>query len=83
MDIFRSIDFTGSRAWDTLDIARLDIARLDIASMNGISTRLYWTDQPYKWYVNDGAEIFAVLDGIVRMFYRQNGTEMSVDLAVS
>ena len=72
MDIIRSRDFTGTRAWDALDIA----------SMNGITTRLHWTDQPYKWHVNDGAEVFAVLDGMVRMFYRDNGVETSVDLAV-
>ena len=72
MDIIRSRKFTGSRAWDALDIA----------SMNGITTRLHWTDQPYKWHVNDGAEVFAVLDGSVRMLYRENGVETSVDLAV-
>ena len=71
MDIIRSKEFTGSRAWDALDIA----------SMNGITTRLHWTDQPYKWHVNDGAEVFAVLDGNLRMYYRENGNEMSVDLA--
>ncbi|MGB2235324.1 MAG: cupin [Candidatus Puniceispirillum sp.] len=71
MDIIRSRDFIGTRAWDALDIA----------SMNGITTRLHWTDQPYKWHVNDGAEVFAVLDGLVRMFYRENGVETSVDLA--
>jgi mannose-6-phosphate isomerase-like protein (cupin superfamily) len=72
MDIIRSREFTGSRAWDALDIT----------SMNGITTRLHWTDQPYKWHVNDGAEVFAVLDGSVRMLYRENGVETSVDLAV-
>lgn len=71
MDIIRSREFTGSWAWDALDIA----------SMNGITTRLHWTDQPYKWHVNDGAEVFAVLDGSVRMFYREIGVETSVDLA--
>ncbi len=40
---------------------------LDIANMNGITRRLHWTDQPYKWHVNDGEEIFAVLDGRVEM----------------
>ena len=72
MDIIRSREFTGSRAWDALDIA----------SMNGITTRLHWTDQPYKWHVNDGVEVFAVLDGSVRMFYCENGVETSVDLAI-
>lgn len=51
MDIIRSREFTGSQAWDALDIA----------SMNGITTRLHWTDQPYKWHVNDGAEVWCVM----------------------
>jgi mannose-6-phosphate isomerase-like protein (cupin superfamily) len=29
--------------------------------------RLHWTDQPYIWHVNDGPEVFAVLDGMVDM----------------
>ena len=72
MNIIRRKEFTGARAWDALDIA----------NMNGITMRLHWTDQPYKWHVNNGAEVFVVLDGAVRMFYRINGTEMRVDLAV-
>lgn len=31
--------------------------------------------------MNDLAEVFAVLDGSVRMFYRENGVETSFDLA--
>ena len=31
--------------------------------------------------MNDLAEVFAVLDGSVRMFYSDNGVETSVDLA--
>ncbi len=41
--------------------------------MNGITTRVHWTDQPYKWHVNDGEEVFAVLDGKVDMHYRVDG----------
>ncbi|WP_245568098.1 cupin [Nocardia jiangxiensis] len=37
--------------------------------------RLHWTDQPYKWHVNDGPEVFVVLDGAVDMHYRENGEE--------
>ncbi|WP_248807401.1 cupin domain-containing protein [Pseudomonas sp. MWU13-2100] len=70
MTIIRSRDFTGSRPW----------AALDIASMNGISTRLHWTDQPYVWHVNDGQEVFVVLDGSVRMRYRKDGIEQAVVL---
>lgn len=57
--------FTGSRAWDALDIERIDEA----------TVRLHWTDQPYKWHVNDGPEVFVVLDGIVDMHTRHRGTE--------
>ncbi|AUG42436.1 cupin [Pseudomonas chlororaphis] len=72
MKIIRSKTFTGERAW----------AALDIANMNGITTRLHWTDQPYKWHTNDGQEVFVVLDGQVRMLYRENGLEHSVLLEV-
>ncbi len=70
MNIFRARDFTAENAWDAQDIAL----------MNGISTRLHWTDQPYKWHINDGQEVFAVLDGRVEMFYREDGIEHSVVL---
>lgn len=70
MNIIRSKDFTGDRAW----------AALDIANMNGITTRLHWTDQPYKWHVNDGQEVFVVLDGQVEMRFKQNGVEQSTVL---
>ena len=70
MKIIRSKTFTAERAWGALDIA----------NMNGITTRLHWTDQPYKWHVNDGEEVFVVLDGQVQLdvgdiFYASVGTE--------
>jgi mannose-6-phosphate isomerase-like protein (cupin superfamily) len=65
MKIIRSKAFTAERAWGALDIA----------NMNGITTRLHWTDQPYKWHRNDGEEVFAVLDGRVEMRYRDAGRE--------
>jgi mannose-6-phosphate isomerase-like protein (cupin superfamily) len=65
MNIIRSKDFTGERPW----------AALDIANMNGITTRLHWTDQPYQWHVNDGQEVFVVLDGQVEMRFKQDGVE--------
>ncbi|MGC0119885.1 cupin domain-containing protein [Pseudoalteromonas piscicida] len=67
MKIIRSKTFTAQRAWGAKDIA----------NMNGITTRLHWTDQPYKWHVNDGEEVFVVLDGEVDMFYKENGVEQS------
>jgi mannose-6-phosphate isomerase-like protein (cupin superfamily) len=67
MKIIRSKEFTASRPWGALDIA----------NMNGITTRLHWSHQPYKWHINDGEEIFAVLDGRVEMKYRVYGQEKS------
>ncbi|MCK9797506.1 cupin [Pseudomonas chlororaphis] len=72
MKVIRSREFTGERAW----------AALDIASMNGISTRLHWTDEPYQWHINDGQEVFVVLDGRVQMRYRQEGREQAQWLEV-
>ncbi|WP_396329023.1 cupin domain-containing protein [Burkholderia anthina] len=63
MNIVRSRAFTAQRPWGALDIANL----------NGITVRLHWTDQPYTWHVNDGEEVFAVLDGRVEMRYREAG----------
>lgn len=56
----KSKDFTASKAWDALNIA----------NMNGITTRLHWTDQPYQWHTNEGEEVFVVLDGRVVMHYK-------------
>ena len=65
MKMVRSKEFRADRSW----------VALDIATMNGITTRLHWIDQPYRWHVNDGKEVFAVLDGQVAMRYRQDGQE--------
>ncbi|MGY2258740.1 cupin [Pseudomonas sp. SDO55104_S430] len=72
MRIIRSKDFTATRAWGADDIA----------NMGGTTVRLHWTDQPYKWHVNDGEEVFAVLDGVVDMHYRESGVERVVTLEV-
>lgn len=72
MNIIKSKDFTPDNAWDALDIA----------SMSGVTTRLHWTDKPYKWHINDGEEVFVVLGGEVEMFYRQDGQEASVIMQV-
>ena len=53
---------------------------LDIAQMNGTSVRLHWTDQPYIWHVNDGEEVFAVMDGTVVMHWREAGAEKQATL---
>lgn len=72
MKIIKSKDFKSDKAWGAKDIA----------SMNGITTRLHWTDKPYKWHINDGEEVFVVLDGQVEMFYRLEGEEYSSVLNV-
>ncbi|MBN3968798.1 cupin [Pseudomonas sp. UYIF39] len=72
MRVIRSKDYTATRAWGAYDIANMD----------GTTVRLHWTDQPYKWHVNDGEEVFAVLDGTVDMHYRESGIEHIVTLVV-
>ncbi len=72
MEITRSKDFVADRAWGAKSIA----------CMNGITTRLHWTDKPYKWHTNDGEEVFVVLDGVVEMLYRENGVEKAAVLNV-
>ncbi|BFT30476.1 cupin [Alteromonas sp. D210916BOD_24] len=70
MEVIRSKEFTASNAWGAKNIA----------NMNGITTRLHWTDKPYKWHVNDGEEVFAVMDGVVEMLYKENNEVKSATL---
>jgi mannose-6-phosphate isomerase-like protein (cupin superfamily) len=72
MTIIRSRDVTRDRAWDAILLAE----------MNGITTRLHWTDRPYRWHVNDGQEVFVVLDGRVEMRHRQDGADLMTVLEV-
>ena len=48
MDIIRSREFTAPDAWGALEIANMD----------GITTRLHWTDKPYRCllYTSDAAD---------------------------
>jgi mannose-6-phosphate isomerase-like protein (cupin superfamily) len=68
MKIIHSKNFTPAKAWEALDIANFD----------GTSVRLHWTDKPYKWHINDGQEVFAVLDGAVEMHYHDAGEVQKV-----
>jgi len=61
--VIRAAGFRAERAWGACDIAMIE----------GASVRLHWTDQPYRWHVNDGAEVFAVLDGVVDMHHKIDG----------
>jgi mannose-6-phosphate isomerase-like protein (cupin superfamily) len=65
MNFVTATDFAAARAWDALPIAEIE----------GASLRLHWTDRPYVWHVNDGAEVFVVLAGAVEMRYRAGGAE--------
>jgi mannose-6-phosphate isomerase-like protein (cupin superfamily) len=62
--------FRADRAWGALDVAEIE----------GATVRLHWTDQAYKWHINDGTEVFAVVDGAVDMHYRSSGEEKIVRL---
>ena len=70
MKMVRSKEFTADRAWGAVDVA----------NMNGITTRVHWTDQPYQRHVDDGEEVFAVLDGRVHMHCPADGREQVVEL---
>jgi mannose-6-phosphate isomerase-like protein (cupin superfamily) len=57
--------FTAGTAWGAMEVGEID----------GVTVRAHWTDRPYKWHVNDGAEVFLVLSGAVDMHYRHDGQE--------
>ena len=65
MKFLNAKTYSGKEAWDAIDIAEIE----------GATVRLHWTDKPYIWHVNDGAEVFAVMDGQVEMRYRLKGAE--------
>lgn len=65
MQFINAAGFTADRAWGAQDITAITDA----------TVRLHWTDQPYVWHVNDGPEVFVVLDGAVDMHHRTNGHE--------
>lgn len=65
MKIVEASTFEGRRPWDALNIGEID----------GVTIRLHWTDQPYIWHVNDGPEVFVVLDGSFDMHFREGGAE--------
>jgi mannose-6-phosphate isomerase-like protein (cupin superfamily) len=63
--------FRADRAWGGPDIARITNA----------AVKLRWTDQPFRWHVNAGQEVFAVLAGVVDMHVRRSsGTEEIIAL---
>ncbi len=70
MKLFDASQFTAEKAWGS------DL----LADFGEVTARLHWTDQPYRWHTNTGAEVFVVLDGFVDMHIRENGIERVVRL---
>lgn len=70
MKVVRSQAFRAERAWGALEVARVD----------AVTARLHWTDRAYRWHVNDGDELFVVLDGVVDMHVRRDGAESVITL---
>jgi len=68
--VVRGREFRPRKAWDALELMQLD----------GVTTRLHWTNKAYHWHVNDGNEVFVVIDGLVDMHYRCDGGERFVTL---
>jgi mannose-6-phosphate isomerase-like protein (cupin superfamily) len=71
MRVIRGGQFTCDRPWGSVEIA----------NMAGITTSLHWTDRPCHRHINDGAEVFAVLDGTVDMHVREANREDTIVLA--
>lgn len=63
--------FRGAKAWDATAVGEID----------GVTVKVHWTDRPYVWHVNDGAEAFIVLTGAVDMHWRDTAGEHVTRLA--
>lgn len=70
MRVVNAQRYRAERAWGADDLALID----------GASVRLHWTDAPYGWHANVGREVFAVVDGVVRMHYRDGANERVAEL---
>jgi len=72
MKVVRGREVTTGRPWGAVSIAEL----------SGLSVKIHWTDQAYRWHINDGEEVFVVLDGTVDMHHRVDGREQVIELGV-
>jgi mannose-6-phosphate isomerase-like protein (cupin superfamily) len=61
MQITQGSTFSAERAW----------GKKNITNMQGISVNLHWTNKAYNWHVNDGKEVFVVIKGQVKMYYKE------------
>ncbi len=68
------------QSWSSKDFTADRAGALDIANFSGTTVRLHWTDQPYIWHINDGQEVFAVMDGQVAMHVKVDGEEQIIML---
>lgn len=68
--VLRGAHVTHDRAWASTFVADLD----------GVTARVHWTDAAYPWHVNDGTELFVVLDGEVDMHWRDAAGERTARL---
>lgn len=58
--VLRGPEITASRPWGAVPAA----------DFGDVAASIHWTDAAYPWHVNDGAELFVVLDGEVLMQWR-------------
>ena len=65
MQIHKRGEFRAERPWGSEKLM----------DMGEHQVRLHWTDQPYRWHVNHGDEVFVVLDGQVDMHSGAEGDE--------
>ncbi len=70
MKVIKGTEYIGNRAWEAINITK----------MNDVTIRLHWTNEPYRWHINDGEEVFVVLSGIVEMHYKKNQEINKVNL---
>ncbi|MCQ4159609.1 cupin domain-containing protein [Roseomonas sp. GC11] len=68
--LFHGAALPAGKAWSGPEVAHLPEARV----------KLRWTDQPYRWHVNSGQEVFVVLAGRVEMHLREAGEERVIPL---
>jgi mannose-6-phosphate isomerase-like protein (cupin superfamily) len=67
---FNARRFTAAASWDGPTIATIGHA----------AVKLRWTDRPFRWHVNDGEEVFVVIDGTVDMHVRDAAGEHVITL---
>lgn len=63
--VVRGAQVSHDRAW----------AATRVATFRDVIASVHWTDAAYPWHVNDGPELFVVLDGEVEMQWRDGTGE--------